>query len=161
MNAIITAPTIMSMFMNLTTDVENNKFCYNAEMEDNRISAIEVYKNNDNVLSAHIKRIYTYDELDRLLMRETLKWNKRKQTWEKHSCLCYSYSVEGYTVEKRFWDESGNDYAEAKEYSHYTIIMNHVVAVNDYKKDNQTGDYILAQNTLVIMPDTNKLMTMK
>ena len=47
------------------------------------------------------------------------------------------------------------------EYSHYTIIMNHVVAVNDYKKDNQTGDYILAQNTLVIMPDTNKLMTMK
>ena len=73
MNAIITAPTIMSMFMNLTTDVENNKFCYNAEMEDNRISAIEVYKNNDNVLSAHIKRIYTYDEQDRLLMRETLK----------------------------------------------------------------------------------------
>ena len=39
--------------------------------------------------------------------------------------------------------------------------MNHVVAVNDYKKDNQTGDYILAQNTLVIMPDTNKLMTME
>ena len=73
MNAIITAPTIMSMFMNLTTDVENNKFCYNAEMEDNRISAIEVYKNNDNVLSAHIKRIYTYDELDRLSYSDELK----------------------------------------------------------------------------------------
>ena len=41
MNAIITAPTIMSMFMNLTTDVENNKFCYNAEMEDNLRREVE------------------------------------------------------------------------------------------------------------------------
>ena len=43
MNTIITVTTIMSMYMNLTTDVENNKHCYNAEIENGRINAIEVY----------------------------------------------------------------------------------------------------------------------
>ena len=43
MNTIITVTTIMSMYMNLTTDEENNKHCYNAEIENGRINAIEVY----------------------------------------------------------------------------------------------------------------------
>ena len=51
-----------------------------------------------------------HTEEDRLVMRETLKWNKETMSWEKHSCLCYNYNPEGYTIEKRFWNETKHDY---------------------------------------------------
>ena len=161
MNTIITVSTIMSMYMNLTTNVENSKFCYNADIENGCVKSIEVYADNGDYLKANIKRLFTYDDQNRLVKRETLKWNKKRKAWEKHSCLCYDYTPEGYTVEKRFWDESRNDYAEAKEYSHYTIVMDNVIAVNDYRKDNKSGEFSLAQNTLVMTPDTSKLLAIE
>ena len=158
MNTIITVTTIMSMYMNLTTDVENNKHCYNAEIENGRINAIEVYDKKGEYITASLKRLYTYDEENRLVMRETLKWNKETMSWEKHSCLCYNYDPEGYTIEKRFWNETKHDYAEAKEYSHYMVLMDNVLAVNSYKLDENSGEFALADNMLVMTSDTNKLL---
>ena len=158
MNTIITVSTIMSMYMNLTTNVENSKFCYNADIENGCVKSIEVYANNGEYLKANLKRLYTYDDQNRLVKRETLKWNKKRMAWENHSCLCYNYSAEGYTVEKRFWDEASNNYGEAKEYSHYTILMDNVIAVNEYTKDLGKGEYALVKNTLIMTPDTSKLM---
>ena len=57
MNTIITVTTIMSMYMNLTTDVENNNYSYNAQIENGRINAIEVYDNKGEYLSAKLKRV--------------------------------------------------------------------------------------------------------
>lgn len=157
MNTIITVTTIMSMYMNLTTDVENNNYSYNAQIENGRINAIEVYDNKGEYLSAKLKRVYTYDEEDRLVMRETLKWNKNRKAWEKHSCLCYDYTPEGYTIEKRFWNDTKQDYAEANEYSHYTVLMDNVLAVNNYKM-NENGEFALADNLLVMTADVNRLL---
>ena len=62
MNTIITVSTIMSMYMNLTTNVENSKFCYNADIENGCVKSIEVYANNGEYLKANLKRLYTYDD---------------------------------------------------------------------------------------------------
>ena len=161
MSTIITVTTIMSMYMNLTADTENSKFFYNANIEDGKVVAIEVYNNNGESLSANLKRLYSYDEQDRLVVRETLKWNKRKMAWEKHSCLAYSYNTDGYTVEKRMWDETKHDYAQANERNRYTVVMDNVLAVNSYKLNKQSGNYDMADNMLIIAPDTSRLMAME
>ena len=158
MNTIITVSTIMSMYMNLTTNVENSKFCYNADIENGCVKSIEVYANNGEYLKANLKRLYIYDEQNRLVKRETLKWNKKRMAWENHSCLCYNYNPEGYTIEKRFWNETKHDYAETKEYSHYTVLMDNVLAVNSYKLDENSGEFALSDNMLVMTADTNKLL---
>ena len=149
------------MYMNLTTDVENNKHCYNAEIENGRINAIEVYDKKGEYITASLKRLYTYDEENRLVMRETLKWNKKSNSWEKHSCLAYTYDADGYTVEKRFWNETSNDYAKAEERNRYIIVMDNVLAVNSYTLKKENGDYVMADNMLIMAPDTNRLMAME
>lgn len=161
MSTIITVTTIMSMYMNLTADTENSKFFYNANIEDGKVVAIEVYNNNGESLSANLKRLYSYDEQDRLVMRETLKWNKKSNSWEKHSCLAYTYDADGYTVEKRFWNETSNDYAKAEERNRYIIVMDNVLAVNSYTLNKENGDYVMADNMLIMAPDTNRLMAME
>ena len=161
MSTIITVTTIMSMYMNLTTDVENSKFCYNADIENGRVNSIEVYDNHGKYITASLKRLYTYDEQNRLVMRETLKWNKKSNSWEKHSCLAYTYDADGYTAEKRFWNETSNDYTKAEERNRYIIVMDNVLAVNSYTLNKENGDYVMADNMLIMAPDTNRLMAME
>ena len=161
MSTIITVTTIMSMYMNLTTNVENSNYCYNADIEDGKVKAMVVYDKDGESLCAKLKRLYTYDEQGRLVKRETLAWNNAKQTWTKNSCLCYNYNAEGYTVEKRLWDDNKNDYASAKEYSSYTIVMDNVMAVNNYKYDKDSGDYKMTDRLLMLTTFADRLMAME
>ena len=54
MNTIITVSTIMSMYMNLVTDVTNTNYCYNAEIDNGRVMAMTVYNNHGESLEAKI-----------------------------------------------------------------------------------------------------------
>lgn len=158
MSTIITVTTIMSMYMNLSTNVENSKFCYNANISDGKVVEMEVYNKSGEALSANLKHLYTYDDEERLVMRETLKWNKSKMTWEKYDCLSYVYDNEGYTVERRFWNEAKNEYAQAKERSRYTVVMENVLAVDNYVLNQWNGSYEMGEKMLILTPDTEKLM---
>lgn len=158
MSTIITVTTIMSMYMNLSTSTENSNFSYNANIEEGKIVAMEVYNKNGESLSANLKHLYTYDEQERLVKRETLKWNKTAQAWQKHDCLLYVYDNEGYTVERHFWSESKNDYAQADARSRYTVVMDNVLAVDNYTFNKELGDYEFAEKMLIMTPDTERLM---
>ena len=122
---------------------------------------IEVYDNHGKYITASLKRLYTYDEQNRLVMRETLKWNKKSNSWEKHSCLAYTYDADGYTVEKRFWNATINDNAKAEERNRYIIVMDNVLAVNSHTLNKENGDYVMADNMLIMAPDTSRLMAME
>ena len=150
MNTIITVSTIMSMYMNLVTDVTNTNYCYNAEIDNGRVMAMTVYNNHGVSLEAKVRHEYLYDSEDRLVRKETLKWNSLTASWEKYSCLDYSYVDGSYTVEKMMWDNTRNEYADAGEYSHYTVLLDNVLAVNSFKMDSRTGEYVEAERILVM-----------
>lgn len=150
MNTIITVSTIMSMYMNLVTDVTNTNYCYNAEIENGRVMAMTVYNNHGLTIDAKVRHEYLYDSEDRLVRKETLKWNSVTASWEKFSCLDYCYDEDSYTVEKMMWDNTRNEYAEAGEYSHYTVLLDNVLAVNSFRKDANTGEYVEAERVLVM-----------
>ena len=48
------------------------------------------------------------------------------------------------------WDNTRNEYAEAGEYSHYTVLLDNVLAVNSFKMDSRTGEYVEAERILVM-----------
>lgn len=158
MNTIITVSTIMSMYMNLVTDVTNTNYCYNAEIENGRVMAMTVYNNHGLTIDAKVRHEYLYDSEDRLVRKETLKWNPVTASWEKFSCLDYSYDEDCYTVEKMMWDNTRNEYAEAGEYSHYTVLLDNVLAVNSFRKDANTGEYVEAERVLVMNIHGDNLM---
>ena len=158
MNTIITVSTIMSMYMNLVTDVTNTNYCYNAEIENGRVMAMTVYNNHGLTIDAKVRHEYLYDSEDRLVRKETLKWNSVTASWEKFSCLDYCYDGDSYTVEKMMWDNTRNEYAEAGEYSHYTVLLDNVLAVNSFRKDANTGEYVEAERVLVMNIHGENLM---
>ena len=158
MNTIITVSTIMSMYMNLVTDVTNTNYCYNAEIENGRVMAMTVYNNHGLTIDARVRHEYLYDSEDRLVRKETLKWNSVTASWEKFSCLDYCYDEDSYTVEKMMWDNTRNEYAEAGEYSHYTVLLDNVLAVNSFRKDANTGEYVEAERVLVMNIHGGNLM---
>ena len=158
MNTIITVSTIMSMYMNLVTDVTNTNYCYNAEIENGRVMAMTVYNNHGLTIDAKVRHEYLYDSEDRLVRKETLKWNSVTASWEKFSCLDYCYDEDSYTVEKMMWDNTRNEYAEAGEYSHYTVLLDNVLAVNAFRKDANTGEYVEAERVLVMNIHGGNLM---
>ena len=158
MNTNITVSTIRSMYMNLVTDVTNTNYCYNAEIENGRVMAMTVYNNHGLTIDAKVRHEYLYDSEDRLVRKETLKWNSVTASWEKFSCLDYCYDEDSYTVEKMMWDNTRNEYAEAGEYSHYTVLLDNVLAVNSFRKDANTGEYVEAERVLVMNIHGDNLM---
>ena len=146
------------MYMNLVTDVTNTNYCYNAEIENGRVMAMTVYNNHGLTIDAKVRHEYLYDSEDRLVRKETLKWNSVTASWEKFSCLDYCYDEDSYTVEKMMWDNTRNEYAEAGEYSHYTVLLDNVLAVNSFRKDANTGEYVEAERVLVMNIHGGNLM---
>ena len=68
METIITAATVLSMFMNLSNDV-NSPYYYNADVENNQVKTLHVYNDNDGLLSARLSYRYTYDDEGRLVSK--------------------------------------------------------------------------------------------
>ena len=56
------------------------------------------------------------------------------------------------------WDNTRNEYAEAGEYSHYTVLLDNVLAVNSFRKDANTGEYVEAERVLVMNIHGDNLM---
>ena len=78
METIITAATVLSMFMNLSNDV-NAPYYYNADVENNQVKTLHVYNDNDGLLSARLSYRYTYDDEGRLVSKvATTAWTARR-----------------------------------------------------------------------------------
>lgn len=70
----ITAATIMSLFTSIAgTSNSDNRFAYNAEMQDGKVSAIVTYDNSGKYLTAKTRKQYTYDDQDRVIRKEVMK----------------------------------------------------------------------------------------
>ena len=54
METIITAATVLSMFMNLSNDV-NSPYYYNADVENGQVKTLYVYNDNEGQLTTTTK----------------------------------------------------------------------------------------------------------
>ena len=114
METIITAATILAMYFNSAT-IDGSKYCYNADLSNGQVTTLYVYAQKGEQLRNHLEYRYEYDKADRLVQKETLRWDAESQQWRRKSCLCFSYNETGYTVEHCLWDSKLQAYAEADE----------------------------------------------
>ena len=100
MNSIITAATVLTMYVNAVNSNDAN-FMYNGDMEDGVVNKIEVYEKNANQqMTQKMEYCYEYDEQGRLVNKEMLSWDEAKKTWTKSTRLTYKYFKNGYNVHK-------------------------------------------------------------
>ena len=82
------ATVILSAVMAMATSVASvSNFAYNSEINNGKVESQTVYEvQNQQYLQPHLKYNYTYDEQNRLIQKEVLKWNKQAQKYDKDRC---------------------------------------------------------------------------
>ena len=159
METIITAATILAMYFNSAT-IDGSKYCYNADLSNGQVTTLYVYAQKGEQLRNHLEYRYEYDEADRLVQKETLRWDAESQQWRRESCLCFSYNETGYTVEHCLWDSKLQAYAEAAEIAVYKYEFEHLLSVNYLKRNAESDGMDIIGSMLLLNPRNDLLLAM-
>ena len=140
-------------------DRNDYKFAYNVEMANDAVVSKVVYKKikDGKHLSHHLKYNYTYDEQERLVKKEVLKWNSAYERWEHSHCLNYVYDMFGFSLEYALWDEESVDYNKIVAKQVYNNIMDGAVTITLYKWNKLDNEWMEQSNVLAMNLDNNLL----
>lgn len=136
METIITAATVLSMFMNLSNDV-NSPYYYNADVENNQVKTLHVYNDNDGLLSARLSYHYTYDEEGRLKSKVAYRHDGLDGQEKPSFRLDYAYNAEGYSVERSEWNAEKRCFDKARSKTEYVSAMENLMAVTNYERSEE------------------------
>lgn len=158
---IITVATILWASLNAFNN--GNEYVYNTEGSANVVTSKVVYKKSENgkYLSHHLKYNYTYDEQQRLVKKEALKWNLYSEKWEKSYCLNYIYDASGYSIEYVLWNRSTSDYADVVAKQTYDEKMDGVMVVASYRWDNKDKNWVIEDNIVMMNPGNTLLSSLE
>lgn len=132
METIITAATVLSMFMNLSNDV-NAPYYYNADVENGQVKTLYVYNDNGGQLGARLSYRYTYDEEGRLKSKVAYRHDGHDGQEKPSFRLDYAYNAEGYSVERSEWNAGKKCFDTAHSRMEYVSTMEHLMAVTNYE----------------------------
>lgn len=155
----ITTSMIALASMNMIHAVSS--FVYNTEVaaDDDTVKAQVVYRRSDDgkYLSHHLRYCYTYDEQQRLVRKEVLKWDSAAGGWRKSYCLNYTYEENGYSVSYAWWNAQKETYTEAVAKQTYDEQTEGVVYTTLYKRRASDGEWVI-QGTNVMMHPGARLL---
>ena len=160
MGTIITAATIMAMYLNSTGNL-NSQYCYNADVENGQVKTMYVYDKVGNSLSGKLEYRYEYDAEGRVTAKETLRRNASTSRMTPESRLTYTYSADGYTLERSLWNGKTKTYDRATERTEYRMETAGVMSVTAYELAEDGTPATVTDNMLVMMPQDAGLMAEK
>ena len=155
---LITVTAILLSTMNVHYN-NDCKFAYNVEMAEDIVTSQVVYKKNfdGKLLSHHLKYNYTYDEQQRLVKKEVLKWNAISEGWEPSHCLNYVYDQFGFTLTYALWNNEETDYTKNIAKQIYNDSMGGAMTITSYKWNKSECDWSVQSNVLTMRSDDSYL----
>ena len=160
MGTIITAATIMAMYLNSTGNL-NSQYCYNADVENGQVKTMYVYDKVGNSLSGKLEYRYEYDNLGRVTAKDTYRRNAQTGRMTPESRLTYTYSADGYTLERSLWNGKTGAFDRATSRTEYRKETTGVMSVTVYDLAEDGTPAAIADNMLVMMPQDDGLMAEK
>ena len=157
MGTIITAATIMAMYLNSTGNL-NSQYCYNADVENGQVKTMYVYDKVGNSLSGKLEYRYEYDAEGRVTAKVTLRRNASTGRMTPESRLTYTYSADGYTLERSLWNASSMAFDRADSRTEYRMEATGVMSVTAYELADDGTPAAVTDNMLVMMPQDAGLM---
>ena len=114
MGTFITAATIMAIYLNSAGNLDS-RYCYNADVENGRVMTMYVYDKQGLALSGKMEHRYEYDAQGRVTAKETYRRDAVTGRMKPHSRLDYTYTADGYTVERSLWNSGTGAFDRAAE----------------------------------------------
>ena len=160
MGTIITAATIMAIYLNSTGNI-NSQYCYNADVENGRVKTMYVYDKVGNGLSGKLEYRYEYDNLGRVTSKDTYRRNALTGRMAPESRLTYTYSADGYAMEHSLWNGKTGAFDRATSRTEYRHETTGVMSVTVYDLAEDGTAAAITDNMLVMMPQDAGLMAEK
>lgn len=157
MSTIITAATIMAMYLNSAVSTIS-QYAYNADIENGQVKTMYVMNKNGNSLSGKLKYSYTYDAEGRLTSKTASRYNSLTGKYVPAFRLDFSYTSDGYAVEKRAWDSSRKSFGRPDSRTEYLRDVSRVLAVTNYEWSAADGKMLPVDNMLVMTPADGYLL---
>ncbi len=149
METIITTATVLSMFLNLSNDV-NAPYYYNADIDNNQVTTLYVYNDNYGQLSERLEYHYTYDKQGRLTSKTAYRHDNMTGKNEPTFRLDYTYQDNGYTVEHSEWNQQNHCFDTANSMTEYVKRMENLMAVTNYEWNEQQAEMLETDKFLVM-----------
>ncbi len=157
MGTIITAATIMAMYLNSTGNI-NSQYCYNADVENGQVKTMYVYDKVGESLSGKLEYRYEYDNQGRVTVKETYRRNARTGRMTPESRLTYTYTADGYTLERSLWNGTTKAFDRTDSRTEYRKEASGVMSVTAYDIADDGSTTAVTDNILVIMTKDEGLM---
>ncbi|MDM8338172.1 DUF3836 domain-containing protein [Mediterranea massiliensis] len=119
LKTLILSSVIMVCGMNAFAKYENN-LVYNSKEVNGVTTAKTVYKHEGNTLQNYMQYNYKYDDQQRKIETDAMKWNAKTSSWENDMRICYSYQGKSTTTTYYKWNKKKQDYVLVPE---MTITM--------------------------------------
>lgn len=152
MEAIITAATVLALYLNVATS-NTNGYIYNAVYEDNQVAKVEVFNQDGKSLSRKLQYHYSYDAQGRLASKETLRWNALAAEWQPSQLFVYEYTGNGYTLSLSNWSHEAGKYMPSNEKMVYHMVADNVLAVDTYRRNDLDEAFERTSDMLVMNAD--------
>lgn len=160
MGTIITAATIMAMYLNSTGNV-NSPYYYNADIENGQVKTMYVYDKQGESLSGKLEYRYTYDDRGRVTSKEISRRDARTGRMTPESMYTYTYEADGYTMERNLWNASTGAFDRADGRTEYRHETAGVISVTNYEVAEDGSVTSVIDNMLVMLPAEGGLMAGK
>ena len=131
-----------------------SKFCYNnlgaKELAESQM--VCVYDESGKYIIPRLKYIFTYDEQNRIVKKETLRWNATKNCWDNTYCLSFAYDDDSMIAEYAKWNKRNMNYDECTGKLVYELNAYMFTSCSYYKRNSPESDWRLESNFLVSVP---------
>ena len=103
-------------------------------------------------LKPRLKYNFTYDDSNRIVKKEALKWNEIKDDWVNSFCLKFTYNDDAVITEYSKWNVRANEYDESTEMVVYKMNANLFTSYNYYKRNLRDEKWTLEKISPINMP---------
>ena len=151
MSTIITAATIMALYLNTTGDA-NSKYYYNADIENGTVKTMQVLENEGDCLEGKVEYHFDYDASGKLVSKEVCRYNMLTGKYEPMQRYDYRYTAEGFDVERHLWNVNRGCFDRADSRTEYRRQSSGTVSVTNYEARNFNGDMKKVNDVLLMQP---------
>lgn len=157
MGTIITAATIMAMYLNSAGNL-NSRYCYNADVENGRVTTVYVYDRQGESLSGKLEYRYEYDAEGRVTSKVVMRRDAATGRLVPASRYDFAYTALGYTMEHSSWNGSRNAFNPADSRTCYAVQGDGLVSVTSYELSADGSEATLVDDVLALVPSGEGMM---
>ena len=145
LKAVVCVTLVFASVLNSNV-MAQDKFVTNDVMDGELVASKVIYR-HDGMLYRHMKNNFKYDDQNRVVEKEALKWDSSKETWVPYTKTTMTYSSDQVMMSLAKWDEKGKMYSEAKEKNVYELDgSNTPVAYQNYKWNDRNDEWKIVED---------------